>query len=114
MEEEFSTEVHEGWGIVYYSTYISLRKLMIKQQLYISNELEEIFTKLRKKASGFMKEADMQEVLSPEDITPVENEQLRKVYDSFAEETGELMQSVMDQIAKDVSKLRSRIELDKA
>ncbi|MCQ8849824.1 hypothetical protein NQT74_14655 [Alteromonas stellipolaris] len=114
MEEEFATEVHEGWGIVYYTTYISLRKLMIKKQLYISNELEESFSELRKNAFEFMKEADMQEVLSREDETPVENEQLRKVYDRFAESTDHLMESVMVQIGKDVSKLRARIELDKA
>jgi hypothetical protein len=114
MEEEFSTEIHEGWGFVYYTNYISLRKLMIKEQLYISNELEENFNKLRKEASVFLKEADMQEIWAGGQETPAENQELIKVYENFAESTGELMKLCMEQIGKDVSKLRSRIELDKA
>lgn len=118
MEEEFITEIHEGWGRVYHSTYVSLRKLMIEKQLYISNELEAVLHKLRTEASSFIKEVDLEEAhligASDDYDASYENTRMLEIYNEFATSTGELMNEVMSQIQKDVSKLRSRIELDKA
>lgn len=115
MEEEFTTEINEVWGLTYHSTYTSLRKLMIEKQLYISNDLEKLFSEFRTIASKYIKEADMVEAFHiNEDSPPWENEKLIAVYDKFAIETYEKMNTVMVQIANDVSMLRSRIEIDKA
>lgn len=115
MEEEFTTEINDDWGQVYHSSYTSLRKLMIEKQLYISNDLEELFSEFRIVASQYIKEADMVEAVSySEENPPWENQQLIKVYDKFARETNESMSVIMNQIGKDVSMLRSRIEIDKS
>ena len=115
IHEEFITEIHEGWGNVFYSTYVSLRKLMIEKQLYISNELETLFSELRIEASEHIREVDLEEAYSSADETPpYENERLSALYDKLATSTGKLMKNVMEQIGTDVSKLKSRIELDKA
>lgn len=115
MNEEFLTEIHEGWGQIYNSTYLSIRDVYIKNQLYISNELEALFSELRIEASTYIKEADLEEAHSyDEDNKPWENQRLIAIYDKFASETSPLMKKVMDQIGEDVGKLRSRIELDKA
>jgi len=116
MEEEFITDIHEGWGEIYHSTYISLRKLITERQIYISNELDDLFWKFRAEASEYIKEADLAEAYAHGDNRepPWENHQVLAAYDNFARETAEYMKSVMAQISSDVSKLRSRIELDKA
>jgi hypothetical protein len=113
MEEEFLTEELESWGSVYHSTYKSLRKLMIENQLYISNELDKLFVDFRKTASKYIKEADLVEAhtYDPEH-PPWENKHLNAVYNKFAKETMDQMSMVLEQIASDVSKLRSRIEID--
>lgn len=95
--------------------YASLRKLMIKNQLYLSNELEKAFSKLRIKAARYTKEADMAEVYAiGAGAEPWEaSDQRSPVHDKLATETSKLMNKVMKQIEIDVSKLRSRIEIDK-
>lgn len=114
MEEEFTTEIHEDWGQSYHSTYKALRKLMIEQQLYISNELEKLFSDFRSSASKYIKEVDMAEAFSiNEDCPPWENDKIIAIYNKFANETHEKMYAVMNQISNDVSLLRSRIEIDK-
>ncbi|MAD54077.1 MAG: hypothetical protein CMF18_08400 [Idiomarinaceae bacterium] len=116
LEEEITTEVNEEWGRVYHSTYTALRQLIIGRQLYISNELDLLFGKLRSEASHYVKEADLVEAYASVDgrSRPWENEELRKVYNEFAKSTNEGMNKVMEKISQDVSKLRSRIEVDKA
>lgn len=115
MEEDFLTEECESWGDVYHSTYQEIRALIIKNQLYISNDLDSIFTRFRSKASEFIKEADMVEAYAYDsDNPPYENEEIKAVYLKFASETHDIMKSVLDQIGQDVSKIRSRIEIDKA
>jgi len=113
MEEEFQTELHEDWGNIYHSKYTAIRKLIIKKQLYISNDLDKLFSELRVAASEYIKEADFVEVNSYNPIEPhAGNDQLNEVYDKFAKETSEKMNKVFKQITIDVSKLRSRIEID--
>jgi len=114
MEEEFITEQLESWGNVYHSSYIKLRSLIIKNQLYISNDLDALFTKFRSKASEYIKEADLMEAYSiNSDGTHNGSEALDSAYQNFANETYKLMTAVFDQIGDDVSKLRSRVEIDK-
>lgn len=113
MEEEFLTEELENWGGVYHSNYTLLRKLMIENQLYISNELEELFGDLREAASEYIKEADLVEAHTYDpDNPPWENEHVNAVYDKFARETTKNMNAVLEQIGLDVSKIRSRIEIN--
>lgn len=113
MEEEFLTEIYEGWGVVYHSTYTDLRKLMIEKQLYISNDLETAFSKLRTSASEYIKEAGLIEAQTHNHDEPRwENKELNAIYEKFAKETSDKMDVVLDKIGLDVSKLRSRIEID--
>jgi hypothetical protein len=113
MEEEFMTEELENWGGVYHSIYLKLRKLTIENQLYISNELEKLFGELRKSASEHIKEADLVDSHTFDPDKPHwENVELNSVYDKFAKETIDRMSAVLEQIGTDVSKLRSRIEID--
>jgi len=116
MHEDFVTEETERWGDAYYSSYVSLRKLMIERQLYLSNELERAFSELRMKASQYTKEADMAEgyAIGGGANAMEADEERSPVHDKLAANTNELMKKVMDQIETDVSKLRSRIEIDKA
>lgn len=114
MEEEFLTEIHEAWGDIYHSTYKSIRKLLIEKQLYISNDLDELFGRFRKSASQYIRDADMVEAFSNgEDEPPWENEKLKNIYTNFARETSKDMNAIMEQVGIDVSKLRSRIDIDK-
>lgn len=114
--EDFVTEEAERWGDVYHSTYIDLKKLLIEDQLYISNDLESSFHELRMEAANYVKEADMVEGYAmgagaaPWDVA----EQTTPIYEKLANETYELMSKVMRQIELDVTKLRSRIEIDRA
>jgi hypothetical protein len=113
--EDFITEIHDGRGQIYHSTYISIRELIIKNQLYISNELEQVFSKLRMEASTHIKQADYEEAHSYKTDNPQgDNQRLQNIYDEFASSTNSLMNEIMNQVGLDVSKLRSRIELDKA
>ncbi len=115
MEEEFTTELHEDWGQIYHSTYTRIRKLIIEKQIYISNDLDSLFGSFRSDASKYIKEADLVEAHTyNQDEPPWENENLRAVYNKFAVETGHHMQAILEQISHDVSKLRARIEIDKA
>jgi hypothetical protein len=114
MEENCLTEEFEAWGEVYHSTYQKIRELVIENQLYVSNDLDNLFSEFRSKASTFIKEADMVEAYNYNSETPVfDKMQINKVYLEFANKTHETMKSVLDQIGIDVSKIRSRVEIDK-
>jgi hypothetical protein len=116
MHEDFVTVETEGWGEAYYLIYNQLRTLLIENQLYISNDLESSFHELRMKAATHVKEADMVEgyvmgaCAEPWEV----DEKTKPIYEKFANETYELMSKVMLQIGLDVTKLRSRIEIDRA
>lgn len=47
MHEDFITQEVAGWSEAYYNSYISFRKIIVENQLYISNDLEKKFIKLR-------------------------------------------------------------------
>ena len=116
MHEDFVTEETERWGDAYYYSYVSLRKLMIENQLYISNELEKAFSELRMEAAKYTKEADMVEgyALGAGADSREAEEERTLIHDKLATKTSDLMNKVMRQVETDVSKLRSRIEIDKA
>ncbi|EOU2550310.1 hypothetical protein ACNUSF_003649, partial [Vibrio parahaemolyticus] len=116
MHEDIGVEESESWGDAYYSVYVSLRQETTKNQLYISNELETVFHEFRLKSAKYVKDADLQEVHAlMNGAHPLEaTEQRGHVYDKFARETQEEMMNVIAAIKSDVSKLRSRIEIDKA
>ncbi|MCG9665822.1 hypothetical protein L1D26_22490 [Vibrio mediterranei] len=116
MHEDIRVEESESWGDAYYSIYVSLRDEITKNQLYISNELEVTFHRFRLKSAKYVKEADLEEVHAIMNGAHQQeaDEQKCHVYDKFARETQNEMISVITAIKSDVSKLRSRIEIDKA
>jgi hypothetical protein len=116
MHEDISVEESESWGDAYYSIYVLLRDELTRNQLYISNELEDVFHQFRLKAAEYVKEADLEEVHAiMNGAHEMEaGEQKCHVYDRFARETQHEMKAVITTIKSDVSKLRSRIEIDKA
>lgn len=115
MEEDFVTDLHEGSGQIYHSTYKSLRETIIARQIYISNDLDILFQKFRSEASEYIKEADLAEAYAYTDDEPPYNDaHLQAAYDKFIRETSEHMKNIMSQISDDISKFRSRIELDKS
>nr|PME51353.1 hypothetical protein BCV35_06315 [Vibrio cyclitrophicus] len=116
MHEDIGVEESESWGDAYYSVYVSLREQTTKNQLYISNELEIVFHEFRLKSAKYVKDADLEEVHAlMNGAHPFEaSEQKGHVYDKFARETQEEMKKVIATIKSDVSKLRARIEIDKA
>lgn len=116
IHEDAVTDETEGWGDAYYASYIKLRKVMVERQLYVSNELEKAFHELRLEAASYIKEADLAEGYAlGAGAHPMEaDEQRSPVHDKLASETQSLMNAVIHQIDTDVSKLRARIELDRA
>lgn len=116
MHEDAVTEETERWGDAYYASYVKLRKVVIEEQLYVSTELEKAFHELRLKAAHYIKEADLAEGYAlGAGAPPLEaDEQRSPVHDKLATETHALMNAVIRQIETDVSKLRARIELDRA
>ncbi len=99
----------------YYISYINLRKIIIEDQLYISNELEKLFQNLRLEAARYTKEADLAEQHAlVAGAHPMEaDEQRSSAHNKLATNTQALMKAVIEQIDMDVSKLRARIELDR-
>lgn len=116
MHEDFLTEELEIWGDSYYLLYLSLRNILIKNQLYVSNELARCFHEFRLKAAEYTKEGDMaQGYAMGAGASEMEaDEERAPINDKFVRETHELMDSVITQLDSDISKLRSRIEIDKA
>jgi len=115
MHEDAITEETESWGDAYYASYKALRKNLIENQLYITTELENKFHKLRMEAAKFTKEADLAEgyAIGSGASSWEADEQRSPVNDKFAKETSSLMSDVLEQIDSDVSKLRSRIDIDR-
>lgn len=115
MSEDFHIEESEQWGEAYYDLYISLRKLIIENQLYASNELTCRFDKLREAAAVFIKEGDLAEsrALGAGVNTGEAAEDRRAHYEELEKKTSKLMEELMSQIDSDINKIRSRIEMDK-
>lgn len=114
MREEFITEETESWGTAYHSIYVRFKKVITEQQLYISNELDKVFHELRMKACEYIKEADMAEAYAMGAGSKHPEEASEDALNKLVSETSNLMNKVIKQIDADVSKLRSRIDLDKA
>lgn len=116
MQEDFYTHETERWGDVYNDVYKSLKKIIITNQLYISNELDKEFHKFRVKAADYIQEADLVEayglgansnhdrMMSDQDV----------VLNKFATETGDSMHKVLERISEDVANIRSRIDMDRS
>lgn len=113
--EDVQTEENEAWGEVFYFSYVSFRKVLIENQLYISNDLGKAFHKLRMEASKYIKEADLLEMRAiGAGAEPYEaSEAMTPIYGKLAQNTYQLMNNLITQLEDDVSKLRSRIDIDK-
>ena len=111
MNEDVVVSETERWASAYYISYMSFRTVMIENQLYVSNELEEVFSELRLAAAEYIIDADYTDVLSQ---NPMQTEgQKEIIYGKFAENTSDKMERFLSQIDSDVKKLRSRIDIDK-
>ncbi|MGY3886979.1 hypothetical protein [Aeromonas aquatica] len=115
MNEDFLIELTEEWGHVYITTYNKLKTIIMNDQLYISNDLELKFIKLRSDVAEYIKEADLAKGNSMgAGMSEAEaNEEISPILDRLAKNTHHLMNEAMQQIESDVRKLRSRIEIDR-
>ena len=116
MNEQYMHEAEENYANAYYSVYSGIRKLLIENQIYISNDLEKSFHNLRISASKYIREADMLEMIaSMKSSEPHEIDEVTSpTYIKFMNETYSQMSSLMSQIENDVSQIRSRIEIDRS
>lgn len=116
LQEDFLVEYTESYGEIYNSGYVELRELLTQNQLYISNDLDECFQKLRNKAAEYLKRIEYQEMLMErgENNRDVYGEKIADIYHDFAKDTYSLMDAILEQINKDISNIRSRVEVDKA
>mgnify|MGYP001131642173 CR=1 FL=1 len=114
MNEEFLTDELEIWHEHYVSSYKSIRTCVIKHQLYISNQAETAFRNLRTAIAPYLSAADREESMRmslDEDIETLQ-EARRGHEDEALRKTSGLMGEFISQIQKDVSLMRSRIEVD--
>ena len=112
MEEDVITDFHDAHANVAFSMYKEIRKLINKEQFYISNDLDNLFTSLRKKASNYLKSEDMVDMNSSDEGNYEWKEyEYEKVYYAFFKENSTLLNHVFDQINKDIAGLRKRVEL---
>ncbi|MCX2758889.1 hypothetical protein OQJ65_22435 [Vibrio sp. Sgm 22] len=116
MLEDFSLALTDAYGDKYFKAYSDLREIIVKNKLYISNDLDIAFQKFRYSAADYIKKADEHEVMSEaHGIEPQEYfSEVSEIYNSFAFGTNDLMEEVIKQISIDVAKIRSRVEVDKA
>lgn len=115
MHEDAVTEETERWADVYYSSYMKFRKILIEKQIYISSQLEQVFYDLRLAAAKYTNEADIVEgyAIGAGVEQRVADEQRSAMHEKLTQNTHTLMTSVIRQIDIDVSKLRSRIDIDR-
>ncbi|WP_412513653.1 hypothetical protein [Shewanella indica] len=116
MLEDFLAEHTDSFGDRYFYAYKGLREILIKNQMYISNDLDQKFQKLRHAAAEHTKKADYHEAMSESHgVDPQDYMQdISDIYHDLGTGTSEIMNDILQQIAKDVSKIRSRIEIDQA
>lgn len=116
MLEDFTLEYTERFGDKYFFCYRRLREILIPNQMYISNDLDQKFQKLRHAAAKHINNAEYYECMaSSEGVEPQDYMQkVSEIYDHFSSETFEIMNDINKQIDIDISKIRSRIEIDKA
>lgn len=115
LYEDFFTEQDGYWGSMYYDLYRSFRNIIIEDQLYISNDLEKKFVELQIEAAKYTKEGDRAEDYAIFNGIPEHHaiEHRESADNELADNTYKLMKNFISQIEIDVSKLRSRIEIDK-
>lgn len=112
IEEDVTTDFHEAHAHVAFSIYKQMRELINKEQFYISNDLDNLFTSLRKKASNYLKSEDMVDMNSFDESNYEWKEaEYDKVYYAFFKENSKLLNDVFDQINTDIALLRKRSEL---
>lgn len=114
--ENFIIDETDSYGDKYFSLYVSLREILIKNQMYISNDLDNKFQKFREAAAKYTKNAEYHECMSESHgVDPQQYlQEISEIYYDLAKDTGLLMGSIRQQITMDISKIRSRVEMDKA
>ncbi|EPO0023451.1 hypothetical protein ACT5DM_001025 [Vibrio alginolyticus] len=115
MLEDFLAEHTDSSGERYFKAYQELREILIKNRMYISNDLDEKFQKLRHSAAEYTKQADYHEAMSESNgVDPQEYWQdISDIYHDLSAGTSEMMADIIKQISIDISKIRSRVEIDK-
>lgn len=114
MEESLMTDFHDAHATVAFATYKQIRNLINKKQFYISNDLDNLFTLLRKKASIYLKSEEMVDAQDfGDDIESYERKdaEYEKVYYEFFKEHYALLDNIFVQINHDITGLRKRVEL---
>lgn len=112
IEEDIITDFHDAHANVAFSIYKQMRELINKEQFYISNDLDNLFTSLRKNASNYLKSEDMVDMNSfDESHYEWKEAEYEKVYYEFLKDNSTLLSDVFDQINKDIALLRKRAEL---
>lgn len=116
MHEDLVTEQTERWADAYYASYVRFREIITKKQLYVSTDLERIFHDFRLKAAPFILQADYDEAMALANGAQSgdADEERSEANEKLIKGTHELMQALIKQIDDDVSRLRARVELDKA
>jgi hypothetical protein len=114
LHEDFLTEELDRGADVYYSCYRSLRKLIIENQLYVSNELAKKFEQFRIHGARYLVEADREEAYAlGSNASEMDADQMRTPHhEEFARATFDEMKILIAQIDMDVERLRSRVEID--
>ncbi|WP_417877143.1 hypothetical protein [Vibrio sp.] len=115
MREDFLAEHTDSYGDRYFKAYQELREILIKNRMYISNDLDQKFQKLRHSAAEYTKQADYYEAMSESNgVEPQDYLQgISDIYHDLGAGTSEMMDDIIMQIAIDISKIRARIEIDK-
>jgi hypothetical protein len=114
MDEDFLAEELEAHGERHVRSYKVFRACILENQIYVSNGLEKAFRELRAAISPILLRADRDEAWVHGlngDLEDVLN--ARRDHEQNALRlTHDLMTKMLDQLTRDVSKMRSRIDMD--
>jgi hypothetical protein len=113
MEESIMTDFHDAHSTVAFSTYKEIRELINQKQFYISNDLDNLFAKLRSQASSHLKSEEMVKAQNfSNENEDYENRyaEYEKVYYDFFKENYKLLEVMFIQIEKDIADLRKRVD----
>lgn len=114
MDENFLRGEFEDWHEEYVSIYREMLETVADNQLYVSNEAEASFQRLRVAIAPHLNQADRAEALAlGYGADDGEANRARADDEQRAlRETVDLMDKFIDQVRRDVAKIRSRIEMD--
>jgi len=114
MEENFLRQEFEDWHEEYVSIYREMLDTVAENQLYVSNEAEASFQRLRVTIAPHLNEADRAEAYAlGHGADHAEADRARADDEQRAlRETVKLMDEFIEQVRRDVAKIRSRIEMD--